>query len=77
MPLARKALANVGPVFDATFERLTDKPRTVLAEISLWMNQPLDLDRAVSQLRPRSTGAACLPYMLEEQMIQEKGPVSR
>lgn len=70
-PLARAALARSGPVLDASFENLISMPRVVLADIQRFIGDPMDIDAAVKQLRPRKTGAACLPCLLEEEMVEE------
>lgn len=71
LPLAHAELSRSGPVFGVTFEALVADPRRVLGDISRWIGRPLDLDAAASQMRARPTGGACLPYLLEAQLVTE------
>lgn len=71
-PLALAALARSGPVFAATFEELVTGPAQLLGRMATWFDSPIDVPVAVAQLRPRPTGAACLPYLLEEQLAREQ-----
>jgi hypothetical protein len=69
---AQLALAERGPVLSIAFEFLVANPRGALATIDGFVGAGLDVHAGTRQLRPRSTGAACLPTMeMEETMIRE------
>lgn len=75
----RRALAtlrSLGPVMRTSFEALVSTPMAVLAEIAMaWPGDRMDIAAAAAQLRLRETGAAVLPYTLEERLLAEgQGP---
>jgi hypothetical protein len=71
-PVAIRALEAVGPVLVATFEDMVTFPMAIVAAIEKRTGQSIDVNRAMSAFRAR--GKACLPYMLEERLLQEKPP---
>ena len=68
---ARAVLAKLGPVLSVTFENLVTAPMAMMAEVSVFVGERLDIKAASRQLRPRTTGAAVLPYMLEEILLSQ------
>jgi hypothetical protein len=64
------ALERRGPVFKARFESLIIRPRPVIEAIAKWLGEPIDVDAAVAQVRPRGTD--CLPGLLELQLMDEE-----
>lgn len=56
-------------VLSVSFDALIRCPTTQARHIARFVGVPMDVDRMVRQVRPRS--AACLPGLLEAQLIEE------
>jgi hypothetical protein len=55
------------------FEDLVQFPKTALAGIQRFIGWPIDIDAAARALLPRPAGAACLPDMLEFELLDREG----
>lgn len=68
-PRALKALRARGPVYVTSFETLLSAPGVVLGYIAGVTRHGIDVDAALSVMRPR--GPRCLPFLLEERLIAD------
>lgn len=68
-PAARLAWARRGRIHTVRFETLLSQPRAVALAVTTFLSVPLDVDRMAAQVRQRS--AACLPHMLEVDLIEQ------
>jgi hypothetical protein len=71
VPRALRVLTTRGPVLPVRFELLVEHPVIEITHISEWLGADIDAEAAAQALRPRVTGAACLPHMLEAELIRK------